>query len=402
MTNVLYVDDELLVVDVSGAMNGNQVGTHSVTIDEDNMKGLKSFQFVNKYTGETYDNDFRAYDSVYEIGYEALDDGYLVIDWATKADTRIRFYAGENTTNDREDTIVIDEDIVNVYTEALNANAPAAFTFNSVDEDLVDSANNAYEVVGNNIVIAVVVDPTVASFEWTVTADNIQRDRGTWNASTDPMSITTERSNLTDGSTFVVNVTNIKYKTATAADVNAALNSVPNAVVEITEAPAAPMTGVTVPDGAKLVIAATAAGTDGTALEGSSVTVEPTGTVEFGGKTYVGEGGLTSDADITLTVLAGNHMRYTLNGNATLGDNAVLELTDDDELYGAYYLSGGENATIKVWNAKAVADNWAWKIAQSSDGTANGTDYDPATLSGGYTYIWDSDNTRWNWTNSVS
>ena len=89
VTNALYVGTDLIVIDVSGALNGNNVGTYSVTLDNVSSSGsnrlFRSFQMVNRYTGETYNDDFKAYDSVYEIRFEAIGDGTLYID-TTPAD----------------------------------------------------------------------------------------------------------------------------------------------------------------------------------------------------------------------------------------------------------------------------------------------------------------------------
>ena len=123
VTNALWVNDDLLIVDTAArALNGDGVGTHAVNIDKDNMKGLKSFQFVNKYTGETYDNDFKAYNAVYEIGYDALTDGTLTIEWkdshGVTTTTEYPFKAGQNTTSDPQIEITIDREITKVYTTA--------------------------------------------------------------------------------------------------------------------------------------------------------------------------------------------------------------------------------------------------------------------------------------------
>ena len=119
VTNALWVNDDLLIVDTAArALNGNGVGTHDVNIDTNNMKGLKSFQFVNTYTRETYDNDFKAYNSVYTIGYDALTDGTLTIEWADSSKDTYSFTAGQNTTSNPQIKIVVDQDITNVSTSS--------------------------------------------------------------------------------------------------------------------------------------------------------------------------------------------------------------------------------------------------------------------------------------------
>ena len=130
LVNALYVNDDLLIVDVTGAMNGKNAddvakdGAYN-TVDLSKVDGnlFRSFQLVNRYTGETYGKDFVAYDSEYEIQFVAKADGVLYVDLDSTdgtddLDAIIPFSAGDNTDNNSEKIYIPVDNNVTVWTGA--------------------------------------------------------------------------------------------------------------------------------------------------------------------------------------------------------------------------------------------------------------------------------------------
>ena len=133
----------------------------------------------------------------------------------------------------------------------------------------------------------------------------------------------------------------------------------------------------TVKSGVTLQAAATA-----TINAGTIVNAQPGATVIVAGnREMVGENSLSSDGTITLTVLAGNRMKYTLSDDAVL-NGGTLELAGADEVAGHFHVTGANNAKIIVYNSWAQNDsNGEWMI--------NG---DSGYLVKNYTYTWNGTN----------
>ena len=132
--------------------------------------------------------------------------------------------------------------------------------------------------------------------------------------------------------------------------------------------------------GAKLNV-----GADLAFKEDSVIEVEDGATVTFGDREVVGGNGLTSSDKITLKLLAGGKLEYTLAADATL--NGTLELTAGDKLTGAHKISGAEGAKIIVYKGTHTG---AWTIdtltvvADGDDTVSNATL--PATANKVYTW----------------
>ena len=129
------------------------------------------------------------------------------------------------------------------------------------------------------------------------------------------------------------------------------------------------------------------------------MTVQPGGTLTFGGLTLVGEGGFTSNEPINVKVLDNAyHMQYTLNGDAKLGNGRVLQLDTNDKLLGDFKLTGENGAKIVCGNQPTTHE---WKIDQV-DASNSEVTADDQPINGPYTYEWNETSGRWEWTSGAS
>ena len=170
LVNALYVNDDLLIVDVTGAMNGKNADVVSKTTYNDvNLSKVdgnlfRSFQLVNRYTGETYGEDFVAYDSEYEIQFVAKADGVLYVDYnaadgTDDQDRAIPFSAGDNTDNNSTKIYIPVDNNVTVWTGTAAIEEPTGEGTILLD---VKSGSATYDTAnsGNPFVIEMVAQDT--------------------------------------------------------------------------------------------------------------------------------------------------------------------------------------------------------------------------------------------------